>query len=328
MGGGNVASQKNKDALSSKGDKNLKMSKYGLIFSCISALSTIPALADINLDNPIIDRITLEAQDDRFEFNNDGLLMTGPTRALGQPIDFSSIIKEAYIKGGFFDSITGCFPKIDYCGFEVRKFSSRAIRLKSDLGPTASSEISMIDIVTITKSSIGLLGFEISQTQDQGRANVIVTVGSTDFIRTRADENSDNLVIQSLANWSSKDSDRSFIKKLLGTSEARPFCYVSTKSWLEQERVEIYANISGVSRCLPQSYFTAVGFYPTLFETPSLGNLSMQYTAPTFADQLYVDVLYNERFPLNLTIEKMKDFWIEESAKVWRKTLENDLGAN
>ena len=39
----------------------------------------------------------------------------------------------------------------------------------------------------------------------------------------------------------------------------------------------------------------------------------MKYTAPTFADRLYVDILHNADFPIDRYLEEIKNFWSENA---------------
>lgn len=301
--------------------KRLFLGQLGGCLICASA-----AVAEFSLESPILDNYALSTQKSLFAFADSGEITEGPVRAPDQPIDFSSIIKEAYLKGGFFDSITGCFPKIDYCGFEARRFSSQQISIDTILDSSSSDSENNTDIVAVAQSTIGDLGFEINAAQAGQSARITIIHGGMDFLRNQAESRADNLAIQALDHWLEENSSRSLLQRLIPQNGEKPFCYVSSRTWSREETIEIYVGDDGVLKCLPQSYYTAIGLYPTLFETPSLGNLSMKYTVPTFADRLYVDILYSEDFPINHGLEEMQKFWSENAVSSWREQMEGELG--
>ena len=300
--------------------KKIVLGLLGSWLICASA-----AFAEFSLESPILSNYALSIQETRFSFATSGYLTEGPVRASGQPIDFSSLIKEAYLKGGFFASITGCFPGIDHCGFDVRRFSSQQISIDTILDLSSAVEVNSADIVAVAQSTIGDLGFEIIDTPGGQSVKISVVHGAMSFLRSQAEARTDNLAVKYLDHWHEKINSRSIVHRLITKYGETPFCYVSSRTWLSDENIEIYVGDGGISECLPQSFYTAVSLYPTLFETPSLGNLSMKYTAPTFADRLYVDILYNADFPIDRNLEEMKKFWSENVVNFWRAQMDGEL---
>lgn len=302
-----------------KEDK-MKRSRTLANLVAILLLSSSPSLAEIGLNSEIVDQYALSIQSDRFSFSDSGELQAGPIRAPGQPIDFSSIIKEAYLQGGFIDSITGCFSGIDYCDFEVRRLKVRQVSIDTVI-EDQQSEIDAAKIISIAKSTIGDLGFTITQRKIGIPATITVIHGSEAFLRDKAGNRSVSLALKALDNWIDEGGNKSIIQG----GWKKPFCYLSSKDWSTSESLQIYIGSDGIDGCLPQSYFSAIGLYPTLFETPSLGNLSMRYSVPTFADRLYVSILYHHGFPIDGDQVSMARFWDENAVSVWKSEIQREL---
>ena len=51
----------------------------------------------------------------------------------------------------------------------------------------------------------------------------------------------------------------------------------------------------------------------------------MEYTAPTFTDWLYADVLYDGDFPILEDIDNIAEFWEKHAVHVWRELLKENF---
>lgn len=282
--------------------------------------SAIPAYAEFSQESPIYDSGAFSVQQELFEFSDEGNLVNGPRRGSGQPIDYSSIIKEVYLKGGFIDSVTGCAPGIDHCGFIVRKFPSKGLDVEivsEELGINDDQHFQNRALDTCERT-LGKLGFELDVSNNSDPASIVLISGTEEFLRNQAQQRLDSLATRAIDSWKDEKDIFWLAARLFSKGTSVPFCYVSSANWLIKSQIEIYVDVESDADCLPRAYFTAIGFYPTLFETPSIGNLSSRYTSPTFADRLYVEILYNQDFPLDLGVDAIQAYWPQNAIEAWR----------
>jgi hypothetical protein len=286
----------------------------------IAALSYIGisgwAFSDILKTDPTVDGYAVQIQDDIFKFDSRGVLIEGPVRGSGDPIDYSSILKEAYLKLGFFQSVLGCFDENDDCRDVSRRFNKRALHLSGSQESGVISSHDFSEISRVGQNTLGALGFDVEAVPNHDMADILIVVGSKSYLLEKMKDHKDFLGIDRLSYWG----------ELRLSDKADPgFCYVSEREWDSRGDIYIYFDKEGISECLPGSFLNAIGLGSTWLEIPSVTDISEQFTSATFADVLYGRLLYHESFPIEGDLSDIANFWEDFAPPKWQNLVEQDL---
>jgi|GEM_PF-6609782 len=297
--------------------------------SCLSlaVLLATSANAEFLQNSPLLDQHALGLQGQRFEFSTDGGLVKGPVRGEGDPIDYSSLLKEPYIKGGFENSVFGCFPNVEYCEQVPRRYETKNLKLGVYYEAGSVSEDGFDAISAIGDKSLAELGFNVEATPDKVNANIVLVIGSLEYISQKLSERSDRFGEMAIDQLEQSRDRQSIFSNLRAKLSTPSFCYVSGKSWAERQTMFVYLTPTGIETCLSQSFMTTIGLYPTAFDIPSLLNSELGYSSATFADVLFVRLLYHDEFPEDAALKQVQQFWTENAVDVWLELLEEDMGS-
>lgn len=282
-------------------------------------LSTSTAMfADINLENPIIDQYAVARQAEHFQFSEDGDLVGGPIRAMSEPIDYSSLIKEIYLRRSFEQSVLRCFEGILYCddGGAFRWPSkSQSLKVFEERGTMAREDFDALS--ETLRIGLAATGISVSAEANVNNANLVLEIGSLPYLEREMKDQSDRYGLNALAEIGAIVSDMSIAEflKYLALPE-KPFCYTSTKDRRSKGQVRIYLNKPGLESCLPNALMIFVGLNATGFDLPSVTDRRLGYKASTLGDILFARLLYHEEFPVDGSKEEIEQFWIKNAGKV------------
>ncbi|KZL17209.1 hypothetical protein PsAD2_03211 [Pseudovibrio axinellae] len=300
---------------------SLKIMLFGLV------IGANPVHAELRLNDPIVDSsYALSYQEKLFSFDKDGVLASGPTRRKGEPVDYSSILKEVYMEGGFLWTLTECYALINYCTPLLRKYKSKDLYLKVLSEQDAISAKDLGDIEKVGKDTLIPLGFKIFLAPNTMDANLVIIAGSINDLTHEMQKREDLLARTAVEKWQSDEMTPYVFNGLFLARKNTPsFCYASTKDWAKRKKIWIYVSPSGIYQCLPQALLSAIGLYPTGLDIPSITDSSQKYKYPTFADLLFAKLLYDEKFPKQGGDDAVRKFWEQNVGSVWHQLVKDQL---
>ncbi|UWQ10171.1 hypothetical protein K3X41_09530 [Aliiroseovarius crassostreae] len=291
-----------------------------VLFACCAGILMFNAGAvrsEVDLKNPIIDLAAVERQSAHFQFSEEGELIGGPIRAVGEPIDYSSLITQGYLRSAFVFSLLTCFEELQYCDEGVFRWPSKSQSMKvfEERG-TMTHE----DYETLSKTlrySLAAIGIGIAAEADVNKASLVVHIGRFPYLRKTLRDKSDKFGLQALDDIGAYDSDMSvpeLLKYLI--FEEQPFCYTSTKERKTKGQVTIYLNKEGLETCFANALMAYAGLNPSGFDLPSVSDMRLKYKASTLGDVLFARLLYHEDFPVDGSEEEIEQFWMKHANRI------------
>lgn len=287
----------------------------------ISTLSTNTVYAAINKSDPIMDAYAIDLQAEHFSFNKDGNLVGGPIREVGEPVDYSSLLKEIYLRSGFELTLLGC----NDCNKRARKFSTKNLTLFEDYEENFFLQQKLDDTKKIKQASLDLLGFNIDTVTNPSNAKLVIVLGSKNYLLKKMTANSDKFAIEEINLWYKTLGEQRFLWLMYLDKSVIPFCYVSEKKWATDKQIYIYLNTSGIDDCLSQSFLAAIGLKPTWLNIPSITDVRKEYKVATFADVLYSRLLYHDEFPSNGDLAGVIKFWKKHAISTWQELVKKGI---
>lgn len=276
------------------------------------------ALAEISKENPILDPHALEIQSEVFAFASDGSLSSGIVRSTRDPLDYSSLLKESYLKSGFELSVYRCSNGIGDCRSQPRKFPSTEVSfgLLIEEGILNNQEYETIS--RVGTETLAATGFSVTPIRETLEADIILVVGGDHYLASKLAKVTRQSRRKILKQISAREFDGPLDMIFGGSLMDDAFCYVSEDKWATDSQIYIFADANGLNSCLPQAFFNAVGVGPTWLDIPSVTDISRKHSAATFSDVLFVRILYGEDFASSLGLSEARNYWQEKSSAEWR----------
>lgn len=277
--------------------------------------------AEVHKNDPIMDSYAIDLQEQHFLFDEVGKLVGGVTRGVGEPIDYSSLLKEVYLRSGFELSLLGCSD----CNKRTRKFSTKNLTLIEDYEESFFLNQKLDDIRKIRQASLDALGFNVEVVTQPIRAKIVVVLGSKNYLLKKMSKNSDKIAIEEIEHWYKTLAEQRFLSLMKLDNSVIPFCHVSEIKWAANKQIYIYLNTSGIDDCLSQSFLAAIGLKPTPLNIPSISDNRKKYRIATFTDFLYIRLLYHSQFPSSGNSEDIIKFWGEHAKSIWYELTKEDI---
>ncbi|WP_139226430.1 hypothetical protein [Pseudovibrio ascidiaceicola] len=279
------------------------------------------------MSDPIVDsNYALPHQQKLFSFDKNGILVAGPIRRKGEPIDYSSILKKVYMEDGFLWTLTACYEAIDYCETPFRRYRNRDLYLEMLSEQDVISTRDLGGIEEVGKDTLIPLGFKIFMAPNTSDTNLVIITGSTNYLTHEMQRREDLLAKTAVEKWQSDELTPALFDGLFLARKNTPsFCYASTKDWATRKKVWIYVSPSGIYQCLPQALLSAIGLYPTGLDIPSITDRSQKYKYPTFADLLFSKLLYDKNFPKEGDKDAVRRFWEQNVDSVWHQLVKEQM---
>ncbi|GFE65569.1 hypothetical protein KIN_26430 [Litoreibacter roseus] len=259
---------------------------------------------------------------EKFQFEDNGELISGPVRARGEPIDYSELLDVELLKSGFLDSIYSCVEGIHYCDQTIFRQSSKSLPLKV----ISEDGIFDLDAAELVHEAIlrtlATLGFEVPAEADENKSRITLYIGSIDYLQDKTKAQSDRYGFEHFERLQ-KNRPISLVGQLLDRFQIEEpddyrSCYVSTRERAELDRITIYLEPNDLDICLAHSLMYSLGFGATGANLPTVTNVSGRFQAATLLDFMFVEWLYDEEFPTSSGIVPIKEFLEHSQSSVNR----------
>ena len=240
-----------------------------------------------------------------FEISESGQILDGPQQGLKEPEDYSVLLKDEELAEVFSQSLYGCYKAVRHCILpEIFRWNTKALPTKIFQEGNSLTFFDVSDILSITKDTIGVAGFELPPVEDEAEASLVFYVGSVNFLALESKHYGDEFGVAHFKEYYAnemKGDDRS--------NRDLTSCYVSTFKRSEG-RVAIFFTPFGFRKCLPQSLLVAVGLNETGGYFPSVTGSDYVFRKSTNADIAFLNTLYHPDFPTQRGVSEVKGFFL------------------
>lgn len=264
-----------------------------LTFFLWGSASPSETVLDIKLSDPKLDAAEVERQQADFSFDQSGSLTRGPIRAINDPIDYSSILKSDVLLGAFEASLFNCIEGIRYCHRDIYRLSDETFALKVNFETGHLEPIHFEKMIRVFENTLGAIGFNLRAESDSEKANLFVYVGSESFLTRHLENNSDAYGLAQISE----------------SANLNPICYVSTRNRDKLGVTAIYLTSDNLENCLPKSALISIGLNEISGEVPSVLNIDSTYRGATFADYLFVKMLYDKKLNIQKDLLSVRKIW-------------------
>jgi hypothetical protein len=291
---------------------NTRICLASLVISLVTQAS-----GQTSLRADLFDETRLSESGRYFQFSIDD----GPRRGIGQPVDFSELLKSDLLLYLFTQSLFNCLEGVRHCERERFRVSVERLPLKIffERGELVESDFDVIS--NVLESTMGIAGFSIPPEHDPEDANIILVIGSVSYLTSKVMDADDPYGVLFFEQAARAEREDSASPQLEG--RATETCYVATIDRELHQRVSIYLQGDELESCLPRSLMVVLGLNETNTGLPTVTDRTRGYTTLTFADQLFLKMLYSEDFPVNSGVEPIRDFWNLEFEKLSSEVLSN-----
>ena len=294
----------------------------GVTVTLVCSFLAQVAHAQLSLESPILDPYAIKLQSNEFKFDENGKLSSGLVRSLEDPVDYSSLLSASYLKSGFDLSVFQCSNGIGECRTEARRFPSTQLSFGLLIEENSLADDDFESISFSGKETLAATGFAVMPIHETLEADIVLTVGSNRFLSRKLATISGQPRNEILKQIEDSEFEGPLDMIFSGSINKGSFCYVSEEKWERAQQIYVYSNQEGLAECLPQAMFNAIGLGPTWLDIPSATDISKDYSVATFADALFVRVLYHPNFPISASLNEANDFWQQVSKSEWQKLVQ------
>ncbi|CAN0472830.1 unnamed protein product, partial [Hapterophycus canaliculatus] len=179
------------------------------------------------------------------------------------------------------------------------------IKIFAEQGVLVENDFDVLS--NVLENTMGIAGFSIPAEHDPEDASIILVVGSVPYLTSKVIDAGDPYGVEFFERTARLERENSTSSHLEGRETET--CYVSTIDREPHQRVSIYLQGDELESCLPRSLMVVLGLNETNTGLPTVTDRTGGHTTLTFADQLFLKMLYFENFPVNSGVEPIRDFW-------------------
>lgn len=292
---------------------------FGRVLSFLLALAQLAGVAfaePLYTNRAQFDSQYLREYQKLFEFNSVGELSSGPVS--GQGVDYTPLLSDHILLSYFENLIFGCLEGIRYCPRPIFRWEelsfSLSLQLLGEEGVHPRDRLGWENLVNefMEKFSNEIYFEDRNEGEQSGTVQIAFVVGSEDLLEDELRETQDDYGLGSLRVYR-EGLNVSFLSFF---ERKPPFCYVSTKDASLKGGVSIYTNEIFENDCLSTSLSIAIGLSDISWWFPSVTSHPQRTQKPSYADILFIKMLYHPKFPVHGGVVEVRNFWNQNVSQI------------
>ncbi len=291
---------------------------FGFAVSDVAISAKAQVVDSTQLDN---DRVA--QYQDYYGVTGEGKITEGYIRAPGDPIDYSPLLNDRTLRSFTVQTLMGCDPVVHYCDDEIYRWSRDPILIKLFYERQYLNEGNVDQFDEPIEYVLGATGIQPNLTAETSEASLIVYVGSTEYLWTKARASYDPKAIIFFELHAEKQRDQGLMARLLNDDTQGAACYTSNQDRAKKRLSRIYLTPSGLSVCFSSALLEMLDLYQTDLGMPSVTDASRSFNGLTHFDYFVFRLLEEASHPIKRDAEAIEKAW-DHGAQHVRQSIDED----